>query len=57
MLRRDVGKWYFLSEAHGIDVIVITVCKYAIHRARFKESTPSITMMLNMLKMEAEKRI
>ena len=51
----DVGKWFFLSEVQSIDVIVITVCKYAIHRARLKESTPSITMMLNILKMEAEK--
>ena len=51
----DVGKWFFLSEAHNIDVIVIAVRKYAIHRARLKESSPSITMILNMLKMEAGK--
>ena len=39
----------------NIDNLVITIMKYVIHKSRIKGSTPSLSMMVNALKLEAEK--
>ena len=51
----DITKWFFLNDAHSIEVLIITICKYIIHKARLNKSTPSVNAMLNVLKVEAQK--
>ena len=51
----NITNWFFLNNMESIDIIVITVCKYVIHRARLHKSVPSLNFMLNVLKVEAQK--
>ena len=52
----NITNWFFLNDMERIDMIVITVCKYVIHRARLHKSVPSLNFMLNALKVEAQKK-
>ena len=51
----NVYSWFFLKEMSNIDSLVITIMKYVIHKSRINGSTPSLSMMANALKLEAEK--
>ena len=48
-------KWFLLDDTDDIEVLIITLCKYVIHKARLDKSNPSINVMLNVLKREAQK--
>ena len=51
----DAYSWFFLNEISNIDKLVIATTKYVIHKLRTKGSTPSLSMMVNALKLEAER--
>ena len=39
----------------NIETLILTLSKYVIHNARLKGTQPSKTIMLNVLKIEAQK--
>ena len=45
--------WFFLTELSSIDALIVTICKYTIHKARMNNSNPSLRAMVNALKAEA----
>ena len=47
--------WFFLKDISSIEALIITVGKYVIHKSKMNNCTPSLTMMLSALKVEAEK--
>lgn len=51
----NVSSWFFLNGMSNIDTLIITVIKYVIHKSRTEVSMPSLTFMLNVLKLEAVK--
>ena len=51
----SINSWFFLSDMLSVEIIVITVCKYVIHKARLNKSVPSTSFMVSALKMEAQK--
>ena len=51
----NVSSWFFLNNITRIEIIVIIISKYIIHKAKINESTLSLQAMLKTLRAEAEK--
>ena len=54
-IKADESSWFFLNDMPNIDVLIITVSKYVIHKSRLDGGKPSLPKMINVLKLEAEK--
>ena len=54
--RHNGHSWFFLQELNDtLQILLITITKAVIYRARNDGKKPSITQMMNTLKIEAEK--
>ena len=58
-LQFDRDTWFFprLEVSNTIAILIVTLAKFAIYRARNKENKPSIQHFLNILRLEAEKEL
>ena len=51
----DLRKWFLLIDLSHIEVLVVTLLKSCIHKARLKSEKPSVQVMMANLKFEAVK--
>ena len=51
----NISSWFFLNNITNIEIIVIIISKYIIHKAKINERTLSLQAMMSALRAEAEK--
>lgn len=51
----DLRKWFLLTDLSPIEVLLVTLIKSCIHKARLKSERPSAQVMMASLKFEAVK--
>ena len=55
ILSIDLRKWFLLTDLSPIEVLLVTLIKSCIHKARLKSERPSAQVMMACLKFEAVK--
>lgn len=53
----DANKWFNLNEFSNIEVLIATLIKASIHKARINKSQPCLQAILQSLKLEAIKEL
>ena len=53
----NIQSWFFprVAEESKLNILIITVAKVGIYKAKYKERPPNLKQFLALLKLEAEK--
>ena len=53
----NIQSWFFprVAEESKLNILIITIAKVGIYKAKYKERPPNIKQFLSLLKLEAEK--
>ena len=51
----NAKNWFLLNELPNIEVLIITVSKSVIHKARLSGTQPNVVALINTLRIEAQK--
>ena len=55
IIQININSWFFLQDLPNIDALLIMIGKDVIHKSRINKVAPSLTAMMNALKMKAKK--